>query len=126
MIRGVAEFSFPADLIAAAAELHAARDEHARLCRSLPKNRGLPDVTGAAGTWQPGDPPIGWAQQHADRERVLRQRVLTLAEQVHTHPYWETVRGPQRVDARAALQQPRPGPAPEPSQLEHGGTGNRY
>lgn len=104
MIQDVVDFAFPQDLIAVAAELAAAREEHTRLCQSLPKNRELPDFATAAARWRTGDPPVGWAQRQADRERALRQRVLTLAEQMHSHPYWDTVHGPDRVDARAALQ----------------------
>lgn len=114
------DFAFPPDLVAVASELCATRDAHTQLCSELPRNRDLPDFQTAARRWRDGDPPLGWAQQQADRERLLRRRVLTLAEQVHGHPFWDTLHGPTRVDARAALQRVA---APESEQTGAGANG---
>ncbi|MFC9409894.1 hypothetical protein ACFRAA_32660 [[Kitasatospora] papulosa] len=46
----------------------------------------------------------GYTPEQAERLAGYRARVLELTTQVLTHPYWATLSGPDRVEARTALK----------------------
>ena len=46
----------------------------------------------------------GYTPEQAERLAGYRVRILGLTTQVITHPYWMTLSGPDRVQARTALK----------------------
>ncbi|WP_329043003.1 hypothetical protein OHT61_32015 [Streptomyces sp. NBC_00178] len=46
----------------------------------------------------------GYTPEQAERLAAYRARILDLTTQVITHPYWTTLSGPDRVEARTALK----------------------
>ncbi|WP_329143522.1 hypothetical protein OIU91_06155 [Streptomyces sp. NBC_01456] len=53
---------------------------------------------------EPIDGTAGWSSDDKARERELRQRLHDLIAQVHTHPYWDSLSGPDLVTARMKLK----------------------
>ncbi|MER7151239.1 hypothetical protein [Streptomyces lydicus] len=47
---------------------------------------------------------LGWTDEEKQQETDLRRRLLDLIEQVHGHPHWDTLSGPDLVKARMKLK----------------------
>ncbi len=68
-------------------------------------NDGWTDKPGE-GYWRERhrEPSPGWSDDEKQRETDLRRRLLDLIEQVHGHPHWDTLDGPDLVKARMRLK----------------------
>lgn len=91
----MADIDFPEDLIAAERDRQAAW----RRLAEIP----LKPWTDGAGTEHGGG--TGWTPEHERQEDVLRERLRELSATTATHPYWQTLDGMDRINARAALKQ---------------------
>jgi hypothetical protein len=90
------------DLHAATADLKAFFDEHPH---SPEPADGWHDKPGE-GYWRERrrDASPGWSDDDKAREAELRKVLLGFIDQVHTHPYWDTLSGPDLVAARMKLK----------------------
>ncbi|MFD4899150.1 hypothetical protein [Streptomyces sp. NPDC058411] len=76
-----------------------------RLCRGRPSLARL-----EGGQAAPQRPPAGeggqsgYTAEEAERLAGYRARILELTTLVLTHPYWQTLSGPDRVEERTALK----------------------
>lgn len=111
MVAGMADTTFPDDLLTAQTRLHQAWAEHAAFCRTLPWSvEPMPGWPGEAhphtGVVTGGreDSP-GWTEQQKQDEARLRAECLDLSIAVTVHPYWETVERDKLVAARMLLKQ---------------------
>ncbi|MFF0629786.1 hypothetical protein [Streptomyces sp. NPDC004296] len=50
------------------------------------------------------DPSLGWSDDEKQTEADLRGKLLDTIEQVHGHPHWNTLTGPDLVKARMRLK----------------------
>ncbi|MFE5852388.1 hypothetical protein ACFQ61_04095 [Streptomyces sp. NPDC056500] len=112
----MAEYDFPHDLRDAQLQLHRTRAAYAALCRELPWS--VEPAPGWEGDKQlhsdrmPGLPDSpGYTEQQKEEEKRLRGLLLELSAAVSTHPYWQTLRGPELVSARMVLKQNATRPA---------------
>lgn len=101
IVSGVSEF--PEDLIEAQRRLHKARHELSVHYRSLPTWAEASQLPEAA-DWTPDQPPIGMTREQYAYQEQLLARVSELAAFVHGHAFWNTLTGPQLVQARSALK----------------------
>ncbi|RXS84197.1 hypothetical protein EST92_11605 [Streptomyces sp. TM32] len=100
---------FPDDLVQLQRDLHATT---ADLKAFLDQHPGSPEPTDGwtdrpgEGYWRDRqrEPSPGWSDDDKAREQELRQQLLDLIDQVHTHPYWESLTGPDLVKARMKLK----------------------
>lgn len=83
---GVPAYDFPQDLLDAQAALDEVQAE---------RDRYRPETEGSS----------GYTPEQTERLAGYRARVLELTTFVLTHPYWATLSGPDRVEARTALKQ---------------------
>ncbi|MGW2562044.1 hypothetical protein ACWCXB_22880 [Streptomyces sp. NPDC001514] len=102
--------TFPPDLLDAQLRLHRARAEYEAFCRTLPWSvvpaKGWPgEVHPHTGVVTGGraDSP-GYTEEQLMENARWRELVRELSVQVSTHPYWATLEGPARVEARMALK----------------------
>ncbi|MER5973306.1 hypothetical protein ABT112_26870 [Streptomyces sp. NPDC002055] len=103
------DFAFPDDLVAAQRELDAVRADLARAVATLPWSvEPAPGFrqSKADGYWSNRELPDspGWGKENEELVAGLRRRQVALAETVVTHPFWNTLSGPDRVAARTALK----------------------
>ncbi|MFJ8870569.1 hypothetical protein ACIRD6_33060 [Streptomyces sp. NPDC102473] len=103
-------YDFPQDLLDAQAALDEVQAERDLFAQSLPWSSVEPLPGWKAdkhlhSDYQPerGDSP-GYTPEQVERVTGYRARVLELTIVVITHPYWETLSGPDRVQARTALK----------------------
>ncbi|MFE0201083.1 hypothetical protein ACFW0I_35840 [[Kitasatospora] papulosa] len=102
--------TYPSDLVHAQRRLHQARAEYEALCLALPWS--VEPSVGWPGEEHPHtdvitagreDSPGFTDEQKADVAR-LRELVCELSIEVSTHPYWATLEGEARVEARMVLK----------------------
>ncbi|MEU6082067.1 hypothetical protein [Streptomyces sp. NPDC047108] len=79
-------YDFPEDLLEAQQELHQVRHELSALYGRLPRYTD------------------GWRDEDRSKVGALLDRDLALAVFVSTHAFWDSLEGPTRVTARAALK----------------------
>lgn len=91
---------FPDDLIQLQRDLHATT---ADLKQFLDQHPDPPEPTDGWRDRQRDASP-GWSDDDKARETELRRRLLDLIEQVHGHPHWDTLSGPDLVKARMKLK----------------------
>ncbi|POX36699.1 hypothetical protein C3486_32345 [Streptomyces sp. Ru73] len=112
----MAEYDFPEDLIAAQLEMHRTRAAYRALCETLPWSVvPLPGYERPEGHHYPfrrEDSP-GYTEEQAEQEARLRARMRELSIQIGTHPFWDTLSGPDVVAARSALKHVHDTPADE-------------
>lgn len=89
-------FGFPQDLLDAQAALDEVQAERDLFAQDLPKSDGP-----------------GYTPEQAERLAGYRARILELTTFVLTHPYWATLSGPDRVEARTALKHAHDPAGPE-------------
>ncbi|MEV7466163.1 hypothetical protein AB0O20_06560 [Streptomyces kronopolitis] len=83
---------FPHDLIQLQRRLHQANADLRAFLHAHPEPP------------EPINGTAGWSDEDKQHERDLRAQLLDLTDQVHTHPYWDTLSGADLVKARAALK----------------------
>ncbi|MGW0778975.1 hypothetical protein ACWD01_36475 [Streptomyces sp. NPDC002835] len=106
----MAETQFPEDLRAAQVRLHQATAELAALCRTLPWS--VEPMPGWPGTEHPHTGEVtggredspGWSEEQQRTVKRLRMECTDLSIRITTHPYWATIEGEQRVQARSELK----------------------
>lgn len=100
---------FPDDLVQLQRDLHAA---HANLKTFLDQHPEPPEAIDGwhdkpgEGYWRDRrrEASPGWSDEDKQRGAELRTRVQDLAAQVHMHPYWDSLSGPDLVMARMKLK----------------------
>ncbi|MFC8021042.1 hypothetical protein [[Kitasatospora] papulosa] len=102
-------YDYPQDLLDAQAALDAVQAERDRFAQSLPWSAELlPGWTADKklhSDYRPKKPDSpGYTPEQAERLSAYRARILKLTTQVLTHPYWATLSGPDRVEARTVLK----------------------
>ncbi len=99
----MAEYDFPDDLRTLQIDLEATRAELAALHARLP-HRAIampePYVDGRGAQQQAHR---GWTEEEHQAVNAAWRRQADLAGAIGTHPFWETLTGPDRVQARSAL-----------------------
>jgi hypothetical protein len=106
----MAKTEFPEDLRAAQVRLHQATAELAALCRTLPWS--VEPMPGWPGTEHPHTGEVtggredspGWSEEQQRTVKRLRMECIDLSVRITTHPYWATIEGGQRVQARSELK----------------------
>ncbi|WP_329330769.1 hypothetical protein OIU81_03050 [Streptomyces sp. NBC_01454] len=83
---------FPHDLVQLQRHLHAATADLRAFLHAHPEPP------------EPINGTAGWSAEDKAREVELRQRLQDLIDQVHTHPYWDTLSGTDLVTARMRLK----------------------
>ncbi len=83
---------FPDDLVQLQRDLHAATADLKAFLDAHPEPP------------EPIDGTAGWSDDDKAREVELRKALLDLTAQVHTHPHWESLSGPELVKARMKLK----------------------
>ncbi|MEU9496583.1 hypothetical protein AB0K64_34220 [Streptomyces sp. NPDC053741] len=102
-------FDFPQDLLDAQAALDAVQAEHVLFAQTLPWSAepmpGWKTDKKLHSDYVPEkDDSPGCTPEQAERLAGYRARILELTTQIITHPYWVTLSGPDRVEARTALK----------------------
>ncbi|MEE1735204.1 hypothetical protein PUR49_01420 [Streptomyces sp. BE147] len=103
------QYDFPQDLRDAQLALHQTRAECDAYARTLPWSAepmpGWEAEKQVHSSYRPAkaDSP-GYTDEQAERLAVYRRRLLELSTTVMTHPFWETLSGPDLVKARTALR----------------------
>ncbi|MFF4248890.1 hypothetical protein ACFYY2_31100 [Streptomyces sp. NPDC001822] len=98
-IEVVPSYAFPQDLLDAQAALDEVQKEHDLFAQILPWS-----AEAMPGYRPEKDASAGYTPEQAERLAAYRARILELTTQVITHPYWETLSGPDRVEARTVLK----------------------
>ncbi|MCQ8829062.1 hypothetical protein [Streptomyces malaysiensis] len=99
-------YEFPEDLLTAQEELHQVVHTLRALCDRLPwpvePHPGFHDP----GSWRPRRRPApdGWSEEDQAEVQRLRGRQQELSITLATHPFWETLEGPDLVTARMVLK----------------------
>lgn len=102
-------FDFPQDLLDAQAALTAVQAERDTFARTLPWSAepmpGWEAPKQLHSDYRPAkqDSP-GYTQEQAGQVALFRARILELTTLIVTHPYWGTLDGPDRIQARSALK----------------------
>ncbi|MEU9616794.1 hypothetical protein AB0D56_35510 [Streptomyces sp. NPDC048209] len=109
-------FDFPRDLLDAQAALDAVQAEHDLFAQTLPWSaESMPgwkaDKKLHSDHVPEKDDSPGYTPEQAERLAGYRARILELTTQIITHPYWATLSGPDRVEARTALKHVHDTPA---------------
>lgn len=114
----VPAFDFPQDLLDAQAALDEVQAERDLFAQTLPwsaeptpgwkADKQLHSDYRAEKEDSPGYTP-----EEAERLAGYRARILELTTFVLTHPYWQTLEGPDRVEARTALKHAHDPAVPE-------------
>ncbi|MGW2920373.1 hypothetical protein ACWDBF_21280 [Streptomyces angustmyceticus] len=100
---------FPDDLVQLQRDVHAANADLKTFLEQHPEPPepidGWHDKPGE-GYWRDRQrvASAGWSDEDKTREAELRQRLHDLIPQVHGHPHWGTLSGPELVKARMALK----------------------
>jgi hypothetical protein len=100
---------FPDDLVQLQRAVHAANADLRTFLDAHPEPPepidGWHDKPGE-GYWRDRQRPAsaGWSDDDKQHEAELRQRLHELIPQVHTHPHWATLSGPDLVTARMRLK----------------------
>ncbi|WP_329041537.1 hypothetical protein OHT61_26005 [Streptomyces sp. NBC_00178] len=92
-------YAFPQDLLDAQAALDEVQAEHDLFAQVLPWS-----ADAMPGHRPEQDARPGYTPEQAERLAAYRARILDLTTQVITHPYWESLPGPDRVEARTVLR----------------------
>ncbi|MFJ8871290.1 hypothetical protein ACIRD6_36765 [Streptomyces sp. NPDC102473] len=111
-------FDFPQDLLDAQTALDEVQAEHDEFAQLLPWS--AEPMAGWKSDKQlhsdylseKEDSP-GYTPEQAERLAGYRARILELTTLVITHPYWATLSGPDRVQARTALKHVHDAAGPE-------------
>ncbi|MGY3676477.1 hypothetical protein [Streptomyces sp. TE33382] len=112
----MSQYDFPQDLRDAQLALHQTRAECDAYARTLPWSAEPMDGWEAEkqihSSYRPAktDSP-GYTDDQTDRLAGYRHRLLELSTTVVTHPYWQTLSGPDQVKARTALKHAHETPA---------------
>nr|WSS66278.1 hypothetical protein OG284_36195 [Streptomyces sp. NBC_01177] len=111
-------FDFPQDLLDAQAALDEAQAERDEFTQSLPWSAeplpGWKADKQLHSDYQPEkDDSPGYTPEQVERLAGYQVRILELTTFVITHPYWATLEGPDRVEARTALKHAHDPAAPE-------------
>ncbi|MFF2731831.1 hypothetical protein ACFVS9_28470 [Streptomyces sp. NPDC058008] len=102
-------FDFPQDLLDAQAALTQVQAERDTFARTLPWSaEPMPGWEGPKqlhSDYRPAktDSP-GYTPEQAAQVAGFRVRILELTTLIVAHPYWATLDGPNRIDARSALK----------------------
>ena len=102
-------FDFPQDLLDAQAALTAVQAERDVFARTLPWSAepmpGWEAPKQLHSAYQPHkEASPGYTPEQAAQVTEYRARILELTTLIVTHPYWVTLNGPARIDARSALK----------------------
>ncbi|NUH42873.1 hypothetical protein HUF15_40340 [Streptomyces samsunensis] len=106
-------YDFPTDLLTAQEDLHQVAHTlaalHDRLPWSVEPHPGFSDPE----RWRPRQRPAtdGWTEEDQAEVRQLRARQRELSITVVTHPFWQTLEGPDLVTARMMLKHVNDAPA---------------
>lgn len=100
---------FPDDLVQLQRDLHAATTTLKAFLDAHPHSPEPMDGwhrKPGEGYWTESrrEPSPGWSDEEKQQETDLRAKLLDLIEQVHTHPHWESLSGPDLVKARMRLK----------------------
>ncbi|MFD7922477.1 hypothetical protein ACFV3R_25035 [Streptomyces sp. NPDC059740] len=100
---------FPDDLVQLRREADKTRADLAALLERLPWSTEPMDGWEQGperGYWRERrkDSSPGWTDEEKAQVAELRARLNDLVDQVHTHPYWDTLSGAGLVKARGALR----------------------
>ncbi|MGW9054929.1 hypothetical protein ACWGOT_33090 [[Kitasatospora] papulosa] len=109
-------YDFPQDLLDAQAALDTVQAEHDLFAQTLPWSvEPMPgwkaDKKLHSDYVPEKDDSPGYTPEQAERLAAYRARILELTTQIITHPYWATLSGPDRVEARTALKHVHDTPA---------------
>ncbi|MEU9263325.1 hypothetical protein AB0D68_33445 [Streptomyces sp. NPDC048212] len=109
-------YDYPQDLLDAQVALDEVQAERDRFAQSLPWSAdSLPGWRADKklhSDYRPEKPDgPGYTPEQAERLAAYRARILELTTQVLTHPYWATLSGPDRVEARTVLKRVHDAPA---------------
>ncbi|MEE4597617.1 hypothetical protein V2J94_38050 [Streptomyces sp. DSM 41524] len=110
-------YDFPQDLLTVQKELHQVTATLTALLKGLPwsvePHPGFndPDI------WRPRKRPAtdGWPKEDQAEVRQLRNHQCELTTTVVTHPFWQTLEGPDVVTARMMLKHAHDAPADTPA-----------
>ncbi|GES27879.1 hypothetical protein AB0G60_02845 [Streptomyces angustmyceticus] len=100
---------FPDDLVQLQRDVHAATADYKAFLDAHPEPPepvdGWRDKPGE-GYWRDRqrEASDGWSSDDKQRVVELRQRLHELIPQLHGHPHWDTLSGPELVKARMALK----------------------
>lgn len=100
---------FPDDLVQLQRQVHQANADLRAFLHAHPEPPepvdGWHDKPGE-GYWRDRqrDASNGWSDEDKQREIELRGRLHELIPQLHSHPHWDTLSGPDLVAARMALK----------------------
>ena len=102
-------YTFPQDLLDAQAALTAVQAERDAFARTLPWSaEPMPGWEGPKqlhSDYRPAkESSPGYTPEQVQHLAQLRARIPELTTLVVTHPYWATLDGPDRVQARTALK----------------------
>ncbi|MGW9238143.1 hypothetical protein ACWGRL_05305 [[Kitasatospora] papulosa] len=102
-------YTFPQDLLDHQAALTAAQAERDAFAQTLPWSAepmpGWEAPKQLHSDYRPHkEASPGYTTEQAQHLAQLRARILELTTLVVTHPYWATLDGPDRVQARTALK----------------------
>ncbi|MCX4967187.1 hypothetical protein OHA98_20895 [Streptomyces sp. NBC_00654] len=103
----MSQYDFPPNLRDAQLALLRIRDECEECGRTLPRSDEPMDGSPSK------EATPGYIEDEAARLAEYRNRVLELSTAVMTHPYWETLSGPDRAESRTALKHAHEPPAVE-------------
>ena len=109
MPKTAADFDFPQDLLDAQAALDKVQAERDTFARTLPWSAepmpGWEAPKQLHTDYRPRrEASPGYTPEQAARIAEYRTRILELTTLIVTHPYWGTLAGPDRIDARSALK----------------------
>ncbi|MFB7076438.1 hypothetical protein [Streptomyces sp. NPDC056308] len=105
----MSKYDFPQDLCDAQAALHETRTAYEQYAKALPWSAepmpGWESDKQLHSNYVSGKPDSpGYTEEQAAKVRDFQARLLELSTTVATHPYWETLSGPDLVKGRTALQ----------------------
>ncbi|MFI8008258.1 hypothetical protein [Streptomyces sp. NPDC086010] len=111
-------YTFPKDLLDLQTALDEVQAEHDQFAQVLPWSAepmpGWKAPKQLHSDHQPEKPDSpGYTPEQAERLAGCRARILELTTQVITHPFWATLDGPDRVEARTALKHIHDAAGPE-------------
>ncbi|MFB6990270.1 hypothetical protein [Streptomyces sp. NPDC056304] len=103
------KYHFPEDLRAAQLALHQTRATSEQYATTLPWSAepmsGWESDKQLHSTYRSGKPDSpGYTEEQAADVTRFRAELLRLSTEVVTHPYWQSLSGPDLVDARMVLR----------------------